>query len=1103
MAQIADIKTFDKGMNKDVDPRLVQPGEYVDAQNIMLSNYRQGRVGIATNMPGLTLRYNFAYTTVGLFKDELNNVLYVFEYQSSSVKRIYRFNLSNNTFTTLLSTSVLPWTASTNIISCRVIEGILVWTDGENEIGMFNMNITYPTPYTAEMFTLAQVVPHDSPSVAPANDSSYGYNNILGKFFQFKIRFLFQTGHKSVFGPISEVAYTFDDYSAPDIVASKTNTVNSIELGLSGAGANELVEKIEIAARAGNDGDFYSIATIDANSTFQAGGVQTYTFYNESLYDPIPLEESNQIYDDVPRTAQALEIGDNRVILGDVLTGYDKIDLDYTVSVVYDDLVGSGGIYESQDAGYLAAVGSSTPRTPMSSGSALSTFFNHFGYTTPVAGDVITVAGKDIPSGIYDTYIHPFGYASYTIQSGDSWTDVYNALRAVEFYNIYAGGMLDIYDITTNNIPPDSQPTGNDAFQFSLKKGQHVKTFKSGTWYIAGLQYFDTYGRTNGAQFKEGSKVYIPTLGERGLTPGSVTNAGAAKINVTIAHEAPSWAAYYKIVYSRANVNDFVLQITTLAATASGVNTMLDISCISTWNESKGGNLGYIWEKGDRVKILTYDQGGTVYTDWADDLYDAEIIEDDSTGNYSIVIPTPSGLASSNLEGAIIEIYRPSKELDASDSIFTEVPVNHEIYESGGNYYHRGDTDQTAVVDAVVQIEGDAYLKSRDDFPYGSTPLYAGIAFESYDISDYRDSAHYDKGRPTAVINQEQSQKASTLMYSEFIIPNTDINNLNRFYPDVNFEEYERQFGSIKLLHNEEDHLLMLQEDRASKVYLNRQMMYDGQGNGQLVGTQKRVLSQAVPYAGVYGIHDYRSFQAIGNRRYWVDGSRGVALRLSINGIEEISRYGMRGWFAEKCAALMDTANEVVVGAYDVQNDQYILNFDAANSVLNFDEKLNAWVSFITFMDFTRSVYINNRTFMVINNDLYEMNNYTALNTGTGSAQSSFIKTVSNVEPATLKNYFAIAIDGSHALDVAIETEALYGGTNQQSTLDRALDFRQRETEWHAAFLRDANTPNVTNPLLEGDTIKGKDAKITLTLPAAIGSQQLLLKLVKVIVSKG
>jgi hypothetical protein len=130
MAQIADIKTFDKGMNKDVDPRLVQPGEYVDAQNIMLSNYRQGRVGIATNMPGLTLRHNFAYTTVGLFKDELNNVLYVFEYQSSSVKRIYRFNLSNNTLTTLLSTSVLPWTASTNIISCRVIEGILVWTDG-------------------------------------------------------------------------------------------------------------------------------------------------------------------------------------------------------------------------------------------------------------------------------------------------------------------------------------------------------------------------------------------------------------------------------------------------------------------------------------------------------------------------------------------------------------------------------------------------------------------------------------------------------------------------------------------------------------------------------------------------------------------------------------------------------------------------------------------------------------------------------------------------------------------------------------------------------------------------------------------------------------
>ncbi len=36
-----------------------------------------------------------------------------------------------------------------------------------------------------------------------------------------------------------------------------------------------------------------------------------------------------------------------------------------------------------------------------------------------------------------------------------------------------------------------------------------------------------------------------------------------------------------------------------------------------------------------------------------------------------------------------------------------------------------------------------------------------------------------------------------------------------------------------------------------------------------------------------------------------------------------------------------------------------------------------------------------------------------------------------------------------------------------------------------------------------GDTIKGKSATITLTLPAAAGDQTLTLKLVKIVVSKG
>jgi len=1099
MPQATDLKVFNKGMNKDVDPRFLQPGEYIDAQNIMLSNYREGRVGGVTNFPAIVRRYNSSYSTIGLFKDELNNVMYLFSCSNSTTKEIRQFNLDDNSTAVLSSSNDLPFTAGVKIRSCKVIEGILVWTDGSNEIGVFNTNITYPGSTDPEMFTLAQVVPQAKPSVTPEIDGDYGYNNIIGKFFQFKIRFIFETGHKSVFSPISQVAYTFEDYASPESIAAKSAVVNSILLGLAGTGANALVEKIEIAARSGNNGDFFSIATIDANGTFQGGGVQDYVFYNESLYDPIALQESNQIYDDTPRTAEALEIGDNRVILGDVLTGYDKVAVDYDLEVEY--------AAQTDPAPQRVDTDVITPgntRYGFNNSGEFSTFMTaQFG--APVAGNKVTCAGKSVLTGGVPTdYSYPFGWASYEIQTGDSWvTEIWNALTAPTFWQVYAGVYLDLHDISTNNAPP---PTGNDAFVITYSEKLHEKTFKGGAWYSVGLQYFDKYGRTNGVQFKEDSRVYINTLGERGLVQDSYANAGSASIKVTINSNAPSWAAYYKVVYSRATVNEFNVQVATRGATTEGTNNvLLNIGSISEWNEERGGNLAYIWEKGDRVKILTYDQGGTdIYKDWSQYLIDAEIIGDDSTGDYSIILPRFANLNQANSvaalnTGAMIEIYRPSKELDASDSVFTEATPDYAIDSSN---YHDGDVDQTAVISAEVTITGDAYLKARQDFPYGVTPSIADIAFEGYDISDYRESEHYDKGRPTAIINQEQSQKVSTVFYSEFIIPNTDINNLNRFYPDVNYEEYEKPHGKIKMLHSEEDHLLMIQEDRTSKVYLNRAMIYDGQGKGQLVGTQQKVLSKAVPYAGVYGIHDWQTFQAIGNRRYWLDAARGVVVRLSANGIEEISRYGMRGWFSQRSENVMDSVNENVRSVYDVQNDMYIIHFVTEGKSVVFDEKTNAWTCFVSFITAEFSTFINNRSFVIEANDIWEMNQ-TTKNTGVSGVASSYIEFSSAFEPAELKNYLALALDSSHALDVDIYTEAIGGGTDQHSTLDRSIDFRQREQEWHAPFLRDLNTPIVASPLLEGDTIKGKHATITFTLPVAVADENFSLKMAKIIVSKG
>jgi len=1082
MPQLPDIKLFNKGMNKDTDPRFLGQGEYVDALNIMTSNYQDGAALSVTNFPSINRLSTLGFTILGLFKDEHEDKLYVFA-SNGTTGRIYSYTLATNTLATVLTTTVLPWDTNTIIKAANITEDIILWTDGENDIGMFDQNVSYGA-LTADMLTLAQVTPLEEPVIQLLADTSYKSNNIVGKFFQFKYRFVFKNKMRSVFSPISNVAYSSNDYSSPADLSGLENTINAIDISMSGDNSNGLVESIEIAARSGNNGDFFMIKEIDADGTFLAGGDQIHRFYNEGLYDPIDLQESNQIFDDVPKTAATLEFANNRVITGDNKNGFGDIAVDYDIEVIYNDAIEPS-----------KQIANTTGRTEMTSGSALQTWFetggaSGFNYDTLLPGDKITCIGVDQGGG----FIFPFGDVTITVLDNDSWSAIYSRIRAVEFWHLQAAAYLDIYDTSSNTVGEYGGVTGNDEFQFWLIQGAHTKTFKGGAWYNIGLQYQDLYGRTNGVQVQEASQVYIKTLGERGLTQDVYTEAGAATIQVTINNSTPSWATSVKIVYSRASVYDQSIQIATRGAAdnADSTNNVdIDVGSIVEWNDEKGASLAYQWERGDKVRILTAEQGGAnIYTDWAQALLEAEIVGADSsggvtTGGYAVTIPALDGLsraATTTLlnSGAIIEIFRPSKELEASDSIYTEANLLP------------GSTDI---------ITGDAYLKSRSDFPYGVGTDTSNIAFESYDISDFVDSEHYDKGRATAIINQEESQRFATLMYSEVYIPNTEINQLNRFYPDVNFEEYNKSFGSIIHLHNEGDHLLMLQEDKVSKVFVDKSVMYDGKGNNQILNTRETVLSTAVPYDGVYGIQDFRSFQAIGNRRYWLDMARGVVVRLGNNGIEEISKYGMRGWFSNICRTRMEAGELVTYGAYDVQNDMYMIYFGTGNTVV-FDEKNNAWTTFTDVILPAFSTYMNNRTFIIYTNYLWELN-YSEKNTqyvsGGETAKVSTIKFASNIEPTVLKNYLAIHLDSTHAMAVAITTDALDGQTVQSSTL-LTTDFTEREQEWHASFLRDANTPNVVYPLLEGDTMKGKHSQIELTLQT---SEDLLIRMVKVLVSKG
>ena len=77
-------------------------------------------------------------------------------------------------------------------------------------------------------------------------------------------------------------------------------------------------------------------------------------------------------------------------------------------------------------------------------------------------------------------------------------------------------------------------------------------------------------------------------------------------------------------------------------------------------------------------------------------------------------------------------------------------------------------------------------------------------------------------------------------------------------------------------------------------------------------------------------------------------------MKLSVSGLEEISRYGMIDYFRDKLNSIDTGINEGKVrGGYDIHSDQYVVSMQKANSktydTVSWDESVKGWTSFYDY----------------------------------------------------------------------------------------------------------------------------------------------------------
>jgi hypothetical protein len=161
-----------------------------------------------------------------------------------------------------------------------------------------------------------------------------------------------------------------------------------------------------------------------------------------------------------------------------------------------------------------------------------------------------------------------------------------------------------------------------------------------------------------------------------------------------------------------------------------------------------------------------------------------------------------------------------------------------------------------------------------------------------------------------AYISEEETRqvrRSNALIYSGVFNSATNLNRTNVFsVGEVITRAADPINGSIQKLYAEDTNLVIFQELKVNRALIDKDTIYTTEGGTQTQGGSV-VIGQIVPYTGKWGISkNPESFATYGYRKYFADKNHGVILRLSRDGITEISDYGMKDYFRDHLNTLSD-----------------------------------------------------------------------------------------------------------------------------------------------------------------------------------------------------
>jgi len=217
---------------------------------------------------------------------------------------------------------------------------------------------------------------------------------------------------------------------------------------------------------------------------------------------------------------------------------------------------------------------------------------------------------------------------------------------------------------------------------------------------------------------------------------------------------------------------------------------------------------------------------------------------------------------------------------------------------------------------------------------------------------DYGVKAYLVEDEPKAV------DRGNSLIYSGIFNSRTGVNDTNVFSVGADItKSADPANGTIQRLYAEDTNLIIFQESKVSRALIDKDAIYSAEGGGSITNVNT-TIGTIQPYAGNFGIsRDPGSFATYGYRKYFSDKDRNAVLRLSMDGLTEISTYGMYDYFRDEFARIDTLSTEGdIVGGWDIYNKQYVVSTHPATgstsngyNTLTFDEGVKGWTSFFSY----------------------------------------------------------------------------------------------------------------------------------------------------------